>query len=159
MSLRQSDEAEQNKVVVYMNKLEFHLKARHFENDPLGYLVVEANVDSQPIADFGECAIDLHQFQRSVEKEGEYFILTCWCGDPGCANIKHGINVQHALNKVQWRATIAGKAQAFEFDKEAYTAVQKNLQLQAKELLDHLKMSNDGELTIVPIRNRAFLNN
>lgn len=142
-----------------MNELEFQLIAHHFENDPLGYLVVEAQVDKQPIANFDECAVDLHQFEQSLDKDGEFFIITCWCGDPGCANIEHGIFVKHDANRVKWETQIEGRTELYEFDKEAYTAVQKNLQMQAHELVDYLKMANDGELTIVPIRNRKFFNN
>lgn len=142
-----------------MNHIELKLKARHFDNDPLGYLVVEAKVDSQPLANFDECAIDLHQFQRSLERDGEYFIVTCWCGDPSCANIQKGISVHHDPETVSWETVISGKTQTFEFDKADYTAAQQNLRSQAQELLSYLKMANDGELTIVPIRNRAFFQN
>lgn len=142
-----------------MNEIELQLRARHYKNDPLGYLVVEAQVDNEPIADFEACAIDLQQYQRSLENDGEFFIITCWCGDPSCANIEHGISVQHTADRILWQATIDGQPRTFEFDREAYTAAQTNLQSQAQELLAYLKMANDGELTIVPIRNRKFFNN
>ncbi len=140
-----------------MNQLELQLKAHHLQNDPLGYLIVEAQIDDKPIADFGELAIDLHQFQRSSENDGEFFILTCWCGDPSCANIEHGIQVHHDSNNVQWRAKFGDDSQSYIFEKQAYLDAHQNLRRQAKELLDSLGMVNDGELTIVPIRNRPYL--
>lgn len=143
-----------------MNRFELRLSARHVENDPLGYLVVEANVDERPLTDFDKHAVDLHQFNRSLEKDGEYFIITCWCGDPACANITSGVTVFHKGDSVVWQTDLGGEPARYEFERSAYVDAPKKLQAQAKELLDILDTtSHDGELTIVPIHNRPFLNN
>lgn len=143
-----------------MNHFELRLNARHVENDPLGYLVVEAAVDKRPLTDYNQHAVDLHQFNLSTEKSGEYFIITCWCGDPSCANIEHGIAVSHTDDSIIWQTELNGERHLFEFNKNEYVAARQNLQTQAQELLNLLKdSSHDGELTIVPIRNRPFLNN
>ncbi|MEM7331681.1 MAG: hypothetical protein AAF490_06295, partial [Chloroflexota bacterium] len=67
--------------------------------------------------------------------------------------------VLHEMDMIVWQTQIEGEPQSFQFKKDAYSAVHKNLLAQAKELLDSLEMVNDGELTIVPIRNRAYLRN
>jgi len=143
-----------------MNQFELRLNAKHVDNDPFGYLVVEANIDERPLTDFGKCAVDLSHFERSMKSNGEFFIITCWCGDPACANIRQGVMVSHIDNKVIWKTNLHGQAFYFEFDKASYIDARNRLQKQVKELLSCLNNSaNDGDLTIVPSRNRPFLNN
>lgn len=72
-------------------------------NDP--GLVVMVKINQQLLVDFAYYGLttSLPELVRSIDKAGEFFIITCVCGDPGCAGIRQGIQVTHAKNQVLWR--------------------------------------------------------
>jgi hypothetical protein len=48
-------------------------------------------------------AVSLIYLMRSLFYPGEFFIFTCDCGEPYCANIEHGIFVRHEPGLIRWR--------------------------------------------------------
>lgn len=46
--------------------------------------------------------IDLRQLAKSCQLSGEFFIVTCGCGEPGCAGIEDGIRVSHFTDRICW---------------------------------------------------------
>ena len=47
-------------------------------------------------------AIDPLALLRTIKEEGEVFIITCRCGNPGCAEITKGINVSRDEKYYYW---------------------------------------------------------
>lgn len=46
--------------------------------------------------------IDLIHLSKSCQLSGEFFIVTCGCGDAGCAGIDDGIRVTHFDDRIIW---------------------------------------------------------
>ena len=46
--------------------------------------------------------LDLRELVASTHANGEYWIFTCGCGEPGCAGIGNPIVVQHGADMVYW---------------------------------------------------------
>ena len=44
-----------------------------------------------------DLAVDVIELAKSLNCDGEYFIVTCACGDAGCAGIQEGISIQRDL--------------------------------------------------------------
>ena len=84
-----------------MNTLELHL-VPHLES-AADYLLTEAWIDGDiPLANYREYAIDRDELRRSVGSTGDFWILTCWCGDPGCAGIEQAVKVVQEADVVHW---------------------------------------------------------
>ncbi len=49
-----------------------------------------------------ENPIDLIHLSKSCQLSGEFFIVTCGCGDAGCAGIDDGIRVTHLDDRIVW---------------------------------------------------------
>ncbi len=49
-----------------------------------------------------ENPIDLIEIIKSCQLSGEFFIVTCGCGEPACAGIYDGIRVTHLDDRVVW---------------------------------------------------------
>lgn len=49
-----------------------------------------------------ENPIDLRQLAKSCQLSGEFFIVTCGCGEAGCAGIDDGIRVTHFDDRIIW---------------------------------------------------------
>ena len=62
-------------------------------DDGKDYLVVDILVDHHPLTDFQWFATDFGVLKESTERDGFFYILTCWCGDHGCAGLKKQITV------------------------------------------------------------------
>jgi hypothetical protein len=56
----------------------------------------------------------------TLQGSGEYWILTCSCGHPGCAAITQGVHVFWDGSQVQWVMLQPGPARAIVFDDVAY---------------------------------------
>ena len=61
------------------------------ENCPksASYLVGELRVDDQHLGD--RYVLDVQQLVYALAKSGEYFVFTCGCGVPDCADIANGV--------------------------------------------------------------------
>ena len=53
------------------------------------YLVGELRIDGQPLGD--RYVLDVRSLAQALQREGEHFIFTCGCGEPGCAGIFEGV--------------------------------------------------------------------
>lgn len=51
---------------------------------------------------FGEACVDLKQLKESALSSGAYDLLTCGCGEPGCAGFFEPIFVQHVGDCIHW---------------------------------------------------------
>jgi hypothetical protein len=52
--------------------------------------------------DLERYSIDILELIKSIESDGEYFIITCVCGDHGCAGIEKGIAIKRVENTIIW---------------------------------------------------------
>ncbi len=50
-----------------------------------------------------EFVLDISELAKSCQSSGEFFILTCSCGESGCAGIFYGIQIEHLTEAVVWR--------------------------------------------------------
>ena len=71
--------------------------------------------------------IDFIQLARSGVADGEYFLLTCGCGEPGCAGLFIPIEVTSDSDKVYWHVTEPGPERWFTFTKSDYRAELKGM--------------------------------
>jgi hypothetical protein len=66
-----------------------------------GYLITQAIlINDKSLAT--DNPIDLIPLAKSCQLSGEFFIVTCGCGDAGCAGIDEGIRVAHFDDRIVW---------------------------------------------------------
>lgn len=65
----------------------------------LGKLDARIQIDGKR---FGEACVDLKQLKESAISSGAYDLLTCGCGEPGCAGFFEPIFVQHVGDCIHW---------------------------------------------------------
>lgn len=74
---------------------------QHDELTPQVYLITQAVlINGENLAP--ENPIDLRQLAKSCQLSGEFYIVTCGCGDAGCAGIEDGIRVSHFPDRINW---------------------------------------------------------
>ncbi|HEX8220722.1 MAG TPA: hypothetical protein VF914_16135 [Chloroflexia bacterium] len=127
------------------------------DSDP-SYLVAEVLVNGAPLADFSYFATDLHSLLASTKDSGEFFIITCWCGHPGCAGLRRGIEVRREPKVVYWRVLQPGPERRFVFEREAYDEAINNVARDCKRWLAKQPFVQQDEhpIAVTPDRNRAF---
>jgi hypothetical protein len=54
------------------------------------YLVGELRIDGQIVG--GGYVVDVRELAKALTREGEHFIFTCGCGEPGCVGIHEGFH-------------------------------------------------------------------
>lgn len=121
------------------------------------YLVSEVLVDGIPVGDFSTIATDLAALHASIASSGVYSILTCWCGEPGCAGIHHGIDVLHRDGLIHWHIREPRPRRHFQFDASAYRAAVEQALSEAGEIMRLDPPPPEGLLQVVPESNGAFL--
>lgn len=125
---------------------------------PRPRLCVAVEIGDLPLVNYEQdlLAIDLTELAKSLDGDGEYFVITCACGDAGCAGINEGIQVSHAHNTVRWRVHPWGNGQelekVFTFQAEAYRAAVKHGLRQFLELYEN---NPDIETTPYLLRERV----
>ena len=67
-----------------------------------------------------EYAIDFIELARTGIADGEYFFLTCGCGEPGCAGLFEPIKVTSDAEKIHWHVTKPEPERWFTFTKSNY---------------------------------------
>lgn len=149
---------------------------QEYAHEPATYLITQAvYINGENLAPNNP--IDLAQLCKSCQLSGEFFIVTCGCGDPGCAGIDDGIRVTHLDDRVVWDAPTpmsyrdmteeeVGAAlenrtyRKFTFRPEAYlAAVQKGLREAKAMLFDECQpvecspygMTPEGLLALNPV--------
>jgi len=83
-----------------MNTLEISSRLDYDQDDKCSYIVSTISVDGADLSN--GFTMDWEALAESCRKPGEYFILTCSCGDNGCAGIDRGIIVLHQKETVKW---------------------------------------------------------
>ncbi len=131
-----------------MNKIELRLKA-HSHNDGITYLILEIKVDGKLLTDFECYATDLDALTRSIESDGEFFIITCWCGIPECAGIKQGLKICHENNFTYWQVHQPEPKRAFVFEHTAYEQAIREVIKQGTHLIDYLRVDPNAEWVFV----------
>jgi len=94
--------------------------------DMAKFLVPSLMVDDREINE--DFALDMRELVNSCRADGEYFILTCGCGEAGCAGVFEGIAVSHQNGEVVWvvpdpiKSTTSAKSDYVEyrFDRCSY---------------------------------------
>lgn len=139
-----------------MDTLTINLKL-HSHDEPEDYLVTEVAINGQPIVDFGKYAIDLYELMKSKQSNGSFFIITCWCGDAGCAGISHGIKVEHRDGKVFWVVSEPEPKRNLVFQQDAYQQAMEGFFKNARKKLGYFQTTHSKKLNIVPERNATLL--
>lgn len=87
-----------------MNTLLLTFAAEHDSTSGEIHLRTVVRVDAKPLVDYGYygLATNLGALLDSTKGSGEFFIITCACGDPSCAGIQQGISVTHRDNRILW---------------------------------------------------------
>ena len=67
-------------------------------------------------------AIDHMDLTQSAIEGGEYYILTCGCGDSGCAGLDEKVKVTHENGLIKWHITDPPPERHLEFTKEQYNS-------------------------------------
>jgi hypothetical protein len=140
-----------------MNKLELQLAAHSVANDGKLYLVVDINVDGVAIVNFDSYATNLNEFERSITESGNFYIVTCWCGDALCAGIEKPVHVHHEHEFVRWQMPSPKPLRHFVFERANYLSALPNLIAQGEQLIDDLLRSVEKPLDITPNRNASTL--
>jgi hypothetical protein len=66
--------------------------------------------------------IDYFDLASSARENGDYFILTCGCGDAGCAGLFEPIKVTHTSDTIAWHITEPEPKRDYIFRKPEYVA-------------------------------------
>ena len=117
-------------------------------------LWTEVLVDDELLLDFEGLwlAVDLRQLALSLQGDGEFFVLTCTCGVPGCAGLERGVQVIHDNENVQWVVREPGPTRTLLFDGADYaTAIKQGLAQFEQRCVEHPGMEP------VPMQNRYLL--
>lgn len=132
-------------------RIELRGPYKEYSDEPATYLITQAvYINGENLAP--DNPIDLAQLCKSCQLSGEFFIVTCSCGDVRCTGIDDGIRVSHFDGRIVWEvptplsymemteeevdaATKNRKYRKFTFHPAAYfSAVQEGLR-EAKALL------------------------
>ncbi|HBM14759.1 MAG TPA: hypothetical protein DD381_00185 [Lentisphaeria bacterium] len=65
-------------------------------------------------------AVDIIDLLLSTKASDEYYIFTCTCGVPECADINHGVVVVHEDKYVLWKLYRKRKSRIYIFDRDQY---------------------------------------
>jgi hypothetical protein len=103
---------------------------------------------------YGVGDVDLRQFQASMRQDGNYFIMTCDCGFPGCAGYDKGIRVTNDGIRYRWVDKDFPEYPAREFRiteyRQAWSDFIKRLKFQLKEI-------DPASVRVVPSTNCEIL--
>jgi hypothetical protein len=121
-------------------------------------LCVELKVNELKLGDYltHNLSIDLNELRKTLQHGGEFFIITCACGNAECAGIRQGIKVIRDDKKVSWVVRDRGRdkedAKQYIFDSESYTDAVKKATAQFLKL--HKQSPNAD---IVPAHLRRYI--
>jgi hypothetical protein len=88
-------------------------------------------------------AIGLMDLTKSAIVDGEYYILTCGCGDSGCAGLDEKFKVTHENGLIKWHITDPLPERRFEFSKAQYSAALLSFYLRVQ--IEVPRLSSDYE--------------
>ena len=125
-------------------------------DDGFDYLVVQISIDGEPLTDYAYYATDYIALINSIDRSGEFEIITCWCGAASCVGLRQGVFVSHEENRVIWKINEPPPRRRLMFDAEAYAATIRALPRQANELIRWLKSYSERPISIVPEYNERY---
>ena len=135
----------------YLNVLQISTMVVEDPSDnPPRFIFTKVLIDGQPIVDYGYygVATDLFELWESTKRGGEFFIITCTCGEAACAGIQEGVRVSSDPEKVYWTMSVWGSTQIYAFERKAYVgAIEAGVQELHRIVAQHA-------LEIVPMTNR-----
>jgi hypothetical protein len=67
-----------------------------------GAIVLYMSVDGRPWAGPGDTVACILPLRKSLDQPGDYFFVTCTCGDAGCAGIFSPTQVRHEDGAIRW---------------------------------------------------------
>ena len=76
-------------------------KVKSLPNNQSLHLKSGLEINGRPF--HSEFVLDVSELAKSCQSSGEFFILTCSCGESGCAGIFDGIQIEHLTDAVVWR--------------------------------------------------------
>jgi hypothetical protein len=79
------------------------LKAALVDRPGYSALLIDYALEINGIEFHPEHQLDLTSLVKSCQWSGELDIFTCSCGEPGCAGIFQGIEVEHTQDAITWR--------------------------------------------------------
>ncbi len=140
-----------------MNNIDPYPRLYTSVNNNTNYLIFEIFVDGQMLVDFTYYAVDLEEITKSISHDGQFYIITCHCGVPGCAGIGKGIEVLHAQGLVLWtiREPIPLRTLTWEqkmYHDAIFTAIQ-----QSKQLMAQAMHTSNQKIEVVPMQNERLL--
>jgi hypothetical protein len=125
-----------------MNEIAVTVRTLQDECDAKPYLRVEVEIDDYFPINYSRdgLGVDLVELAKTLDTDGEFFIITCSCGDPGCAGITEGVHVTRDKHILRWVIPDHGKGaepeKHFTFDVEAYRTTVKQGIVQFMQLYD-----------------------
>lgn len=137
-----------------MSVLEVSLKA--YPHDGTDFVVAELRVDGEPLADFSYYATDLEELTRSLSADGEFFLLTCWCGIPECTGIGQGVEVRHQGGQVFWHVPQPLTPKDFIFETAALQVMLLAFDKQKRRFVADRAYSDKTPYEITPMQNSPF---
>ena len=117
------------------------------------YLMTKVLVDGQVLVAYEQLwlGVDIGELRKSMSSDGDFYIVTCSCGEPRCAGIREGIRVYRDTRNVHWVVRGFGATRALVFDREAYaTAIEQGIQ-ELRHMID------PHQLDVVPASNTYLL--
>jgi len=108
-----------------------------------GDLEIRLN-NEKPYADSD--IIDVDEFLKSLEQDGEFFIFSCCCGVPECSGWKYGIEFLHSEKCIKWTNPNNGKT--WRFDKQE---LQQNLNDIRQEVYNYKKFFSQKQIDYVGV--------
>jgi len=136
-----------------MNTLRVRTRLAREPDDGRDYLLPELLVDGHPLLDFQRrnLGLDLRQLAESTRRDGEFFIVTCACGDAACAGIRRGFTVRRDAKNVLWVVRGVGPTRTLAFGREPY------LQAVEQGILELRRLKQRHACRIVPSTNDSLL--
>lgn len=95
----------ESKFDLFELKVELRGPYQVHSDEPPSYLITQAVwINGENLAP--ENPIDLRQLAKSCQMSGEFFIVTCGCGEAGCAGIDDGVRVTHFDDRLVWEVPV-----------------------------------------------------
>ena len=126
----------------------------HESQDGKRHMVPRLQVDGVDLCDFSSYALDLACLAGSIEKDGRFQIITCWCGESACAVLQYGVRVLHRDNLVDWSIPEPGQPRRYLFSTEEIRQQMKRL---LKALTQHMVRDPTRKYPLVPWGSERYI--
>ncbi|MCC5652842.1 hypothetical protein LC609_24160 [Nostoc sp. XA013] len=114
-------------------------------------------MNGQRLTDFTYYAVDLEELIQSIDRDGQFYIITCWCGVPGCAGVTKGVDVLHNQDLIRWTVTQPAPSRTLTFEQKMYETAIRTAVMQGKKLIAQAKYSSNQNLEVVPMQNEGLI--